>query len=120
MFLSEEDISTVKTSLYLFKKISLRISKKKDFENLTKPVISLVLVTISRVCSNSGILENELVEVKEKVTSSLQNTLKIVTNTKLITSFFNVQHKIQGNFEIQVRHSYVVCTTYVFATTGIV
>ena len=103
MFLSEEDISTVKTALYLFKKVSLIFSKNKDYENLIKPVISLVLVATSRVCSNSGILENKLVEVKGKVTSSLKDTLKIVTTAKVIFSVFNVQHKIQGKSEIQVR-----------------
>ena len=105
---SEEDISTVKASLYLFKKISLRISRNKDYENLIKPVISLVLVTTSRVCSNSSISGNKLIEVKEKVTINLKDTITMVTTTKLIFSIFNVQHKTQGKAEVQVRDSFAV------------
>ena len=108
MFSSEEDILAVKTSLYLFKKISLRIPKKRDYENLIKPVIRLVLIATSRVYSNRSISGNELVEVKEKVTISLNDTVAVVTTAKLIFSIFNVQHKIQGKAEVQVRDSFAV------------
>ena len=98
---------TVKTSLYLFKKISLRVLRNKEYENI-KPVISLVLVATSRLCSNSSVSGNELIEVKEKITISLSNTLAVVTTAKLKLSIFNVQHKTQGKAEVQVRDSFAV------------
>ena len=104
LFLSEEDISTIKASLYLFKTISQRFFKNKSYEALIKPVIKLVLVATSRVCSNSEILGNKLTEVKDNVTSSLKDTLTYVTTTKIKISLFNVQHRAQGKSEIQVNN----------------
>ena len=102
IFLSEEDISTIKTSLYLFKTISRRLLKNKPYESLIKPVIRLILVATLRVLSNNEIAGIELTEVKEKVTSSLKDTLTYVTTTKLKISIFNVKSKTQGKSEIQV------------------
>lgn len=115
MFFSEEDILTVKTSLYLFKKIYLRILKKKDYENLIKPVIRLVLVATSRVYSNSSIPGNKSKEVTEKVTINLKDTVAVVTTAILKFSIFNVLHKIYGKAEVQVRHiATTVCKCIVF------
>ena len=108
MFFSEEDILIVKTSLYLFKKISLRISRNKDYENLIKPVISLVLVATLRVYSNSSISGNKSIEVKQKVAINLKDTITVVTTAKLKLSIFNVQHKTQGKAEVRVRDSFAV------------
>ena len=107
---SEEDIVTVKTSLYLFKKISLRILRHKDYENI-KPVISLVLVATSRICSNSSISGNKLIEVKEKVTINLIDTVTVVTTAKLKFSIFNVRYMTQGKAEVQVRDSLLLGIT---------
>ena len=110
---SEEDITTIKASLYLFKKISLQFPKHKSLESVIKPVIKLSLVATSRVCSNTEILAAKLSEVKELVSGILKDTLKNVTTTKLVFSVFNVTHKYQGKLEIQVRNKYVVsCVNY--------
>ena len=103
LFLSEEDISTIKGSLYLFKNVSLKFSRNKAYEYLIMPIIRLCLVATSRVCSNSKVLEDKLSEVKENVTSSLKDTLTTFTTSKVIISFFNVRHPTQGKSEIQVR-----------------
>ena len=105
MFLSEEDISTIKVSLYLFKKVALKFSRNKDYEYLIKPTIRLCLVATSRVCSNSDNLEPKLSEVKENVASNLKDTLASFTTAKIKISLFNVKHKTQGKTEIQVRYS---------------
>ena len=89
--------------MYLFKKVSQKFSKIKDYEKLIKPVISLVLVATSRVCLNSSISENNSIEIKEKVIIALKDTVTIVTTTKIKRSIFNVQYNVQGKQEIQVR-----------------
>ena len=104
MFLSEEDIAAIKVSLYLFKKVS-EVSRNKDYDYLIKPIIKLCLVATSRVCSNHEILEDKLSEVKENVTSSLKDTLTVVTTAKTKFSIFNVEHQTQGKTEIYVRYS---------------
>ena len=100
MYLSEEDISTIKVSLYLLKKVSLTLSRNKEY---VKPITRLCLVATSRAFSNSENLEDKLSEVKENVTSSLKDTLVRVTTTKVGISFFNLGHKSHANTEIQVR-----------------
>ena len=105
MFLSEEDISTIKVSLYLLKKVSLKISRNKEYGHLINTIITLCLVATSRICSNSKILEDKLSEVKENVTNSLKDTMAHVTTEKVGISFFNVGYKPQLNAEIQVRDS---------------
>ena len=109
IFLSEEDISTTKASLYLFKTISQRISKNKPYESLIKPVIRLVLVATSRVSSNNEITGIKSTEVKEKVASSLKDTLTYVTLKKITIGTFNVQCKTQGKSEIQVNDVVIAC-----------
>lgn len=100
MYLSKEDISTIKVSLYLLKKVSLMISRNKEYVN---PITRLCLVAVSRVFSNSDVSEDKLSEVKENVTSSLKDTLAHVTTAKVGISFFNLGYKAQANTEIQVR-----------------
>ena len=104
VFLSDEDISIVKASLFLFKKISLKFSKNKDCDTLIKPIIRLSLVATLRVCSSDEILENKLSEIKERVAGSLQETLRAVTVAKTKLGTFNLHHKSQGKVEIQVRY----------------
>ena len=72
-------------------------------------MIRLILVATSRVYSNSEILENKLAEVKDKVTSSLKDTLTYVTTTKVKISLFNVQHPAQGKSEIKVNDIAIAC-----------
>ena len=103
VFLSDEDISIVKASLFLFKKISLKLLRNKDCDTLIKPVIKLSLVATSRVCSSDEILENKISEIKEKVAGSLQDALRTVTVAKTKLGTFNLHHKSQGKAEIQVR-----------------
>ena len=104
VFLSDEDISIVKTSLFLFKKISSKLSKNKDCDILIKPIIKLCLVATLRVCSSNEILENILSEIKERVASSLKQTLRTVTLVKTKLGTFILLHKSHGKAEIQVRH----------------
>ena len=105
MFLSDEDISIIKVSLYLLKKVSLKLSRNKEYGHLINPIITLCLGATSRVCSNSEISEDKLSEVKENVTNSLKDTMAHVTTVKVGISFFNVGYKTQLNTEIQVRDS---------------
>lgn len=114
IYSSEEDLTTIKASLYLFKKISLKFPKLKICETLIKPAIRLTLVATSRVCLNTEISATKLSEVKENVSSNLKHTLKDVTTTKLMFSIFNVQHKSQVKPEIQVRNKYIYIVNYVY------
>ena len=105
-FLSEEDISTVKTSLYVFRKIPLK-SLKDHYENVVEPIIRLILVATSRVCSNGSISENVLIQVKKNVASSLTITLTDITVETLKDSF-NVKYKGQRKPEIKVSDSCII------------
>jgi len=100
---SDEDITAVKTSLYFLKEISLKLSKNKAYKSLVLSAITLVLVTTSRVFVNKGILDNSLITIKENVISCLKESLTKVTIAVTKRSFFNVKHKSQGQFEMQVR-----------------
>ena len=104
---SEEDVSTLKSSLYLLKKISLNIKKFKSYEKLIDPVIRLILVATSRILSNSEILEDKLREVKENVTNCLKDTLTNITITKTKFGNFILQHKVHGKSETQVRYNLI-------------
>ena len=100
---SEEDISTLKSSLYLFKKISQIMKSIKGYENLVQLVIRLILVAASRVLSNSEISVDKLTEIKQNVTNCLKATLSNVSTIKITISNFILQHEHYAKLEIQVR-----------------
>ena len=95
--------------MYYFEEISLRNKLSLEF---IISVIKIVLVTTSRVLLNANNAEGKSREVKEKVTNCLKDTVKIVTTKRLNRSLFNVGHKEQGQFEMQVRDSYLCYSFY--------
>lgn len=77
----------------------------KDYENLIKPVIRLILVAASRVLSNSEISVDGITEVKQNVTNCLKDTLGNSCTTKIKIGSFILQHKLYGQLELKVRHN---------------
>jgi len=100
---SEEDIPSVKASLY-FLKVLVMYAKSRLHSDLFKLVIKLVLFCTTRVLCNVNCSEKDTEEVKTKVESMLKVFVQRGTTTICDISIFNVRDKDKRLLESKVQY----------------